>query len=449
MKPMTVTAPAGVLTGLCDEEQTLRVFSIPFAYAEPYQPSVPLRPTADRPRTHDGTSRRMDRYAELVLSVTAPMADPDTPKPILLWIHGGRYEIGHPSEPWCDGGHFARNGVVMVSLGYRKRLAGFWRDTPLDDADTDGELATDLSATEPYRGVGDLVNALQWVRDNAAAFGGDPSNITISGQSAGAALALMVAGDPRTRGQIQRAIAMSPAFSRSSGSAFRRSLLSTALGRKATSSALAAVGPVQAERAYRLMAAPAPTDPAVGPRLSEFTPTVPTLVTATSEEFHATWQLTAIDRIPGSEYFARAFSRRIGNRGAFPTDFYKERPFASMVGDSAIRSNAVRVADATANAGLPTWVGEFRPGNGVGTGPDGKPTTGAPHCIELPRFFGREAGHPFHDQVVSFIRTGSPGWETYDEPARLSHIWSGGGAECEESSESDPWKAVRELFVKS
>ena len=89
--------------------------------------------------------------------------------PVLVWIHGGAFSNGNSAVPMYDGHTFARDGVVLVSINYRLGVDGF---ALLPDA-------------PPNRGLLDQVAALEWVRDNIAAFGGDPANVTIFGESAG------------------------------------------------------------------------------------------------------------------------------------------------------------------------------------------------------------------------------------------------------------------------
>lgn len=483
MKSLTVAAPAGSLTGSV-RNGVLRIHSVPYAVADPFGPSRPA-PAAD----HDG---RTPGEGELILTVTAPvdaladgsrtddpladasstdepLADgaPAANRPILLWIHGGRYEEGHPSEPWCSPRRFAEAGIVTVALGYRKKLEGFWRDP------------SESGEEVPYRAVDDMMIALQWVRDNAAAFGADPGNVTLSGQSAGAGLALAIASDPRSEGFVHRLIAMSPALSMRSGDLMRRTLGKVGARGPATAERLSAPG--VADRAWALVRAVSPTDPAVGPRLGEFRPRVPTVVTATSREFHFVPMLAAADRMPGARALGRVTAWLHGAFGPLPPET-GDRPVAAVISDASIRRNAVAVADRTSDAGLPTWVGEFRPGAGHGTGPDGVRTSDAPHCVDLPRYFGREKGHPFHRQMVNFITTGDPGgtggaggagesrgagesggtggprqtsgpetaddlaWPRYEAPDRLGRIWSGGGTQATEAMEKDPWGGVRTMF---
>lgn len=436
MKSFTVAAPAGPLTGSV-RDGVVRIHSVPYAVAEPFGPSRPAPAAA-----HDG---RRPGEGELILTVTAPtdgLADacsaaPPPTRPILLWIHGGRYEEGHPSEPWCNPRRFAEAGIVTVAIGYRKKLEGFWRDPSASGSGTDGD------GDVPYRAVDDMMIALRWVRDNAAAFGADAGNVTMSGQSAGAGLALAVASDPRSEGFVHRLIALSPALSMRSGDLMRRTL--GAIGARGAATARRLSAPGVADRVWALVRAVAPTDPAVGPRLEEFRPRVPTVVTATSREFHFVPMLATADRMPGARALGRVTAWLHGAFGPLPPET-GDRPVSAVISDATIRRNAVAVADRTGDTGLPVWAGEFRPGDGPGTGPDGERTSDAPHCVDLPRFFGREQGHPFHRRMVDFIRAGDPGWPRYADPERNGLIWFGGGEQATESMERDPWGGVRKLF---
>ena len=437
---LTVDAPAGALTGRV-RDGVLRIHTIPYATAAPLGPASPAapgphdgrEPIGDVIGDGSGTPLR-DGVGHMQLTVTAPIAgvagernrNGAGARPILLWIHGGRFEEGHPSEPWCGARHFAEQGIVTVSLGYRKKLDGFWRRPDEGRA--------------PYRAVDDLLIALRWVRDNAAAFGADAANVTLSGQSAGAGLALALASDARAEGLVHRVIALSPGLSRGSGGALRRLLVRLA-GFPASGDMTREV----AAKAYRAIASVAPTDTAVGPRIREIRARVPLVVTVTSEEFHFAPPLIKADQLPGARALARVIGAAHGGVGPLPPEA-GDRPIGGVISDAAIRASAVAVADSSAAAGMPTWVGEFRPGAGTGIGPDGRVTEGAPHCVDLPRFFGREEGHPFHGEMVSFIRNGDPGWPRYRAPERIGRIWSGGGAEAVETEEPDPWGGVRAMF---
>ena len=138
----------------------------------------------------------------LFLNIWSPGAG-DKRRPVLFWIHGGAFTMGSSSTPWYDGTAFATNGdVVIVTINYRLGALGF-----LNLADIDGK-DKDLSSN---CGLLDQVAALEWVRDNIAAFGGDPYNITVFGESAGAMsigtlLAMLMA-----KGLFQKAILQSGA----------------------------------------------------------------------------------------------------------------------------------------------------------------------------------------------------------------------------------------------
>src|SRR5215207_3256481 len=92
-------------------------------------------------------------------------------QPVMVWIPGGLFEYhGTSACPWYDGGRFARDGVVCVTINYRVGAEGFLY----------------LGEGDANLGLLDQVAALEWVRDNIAAFGGDPGNVTVFGESAGA-----------------------------------------------------------------------------------------------------------------------------------------------------------------------------------------------------------------------------------------------------------------------
>lgn len=136
----------------------------------------------------------------LFLNVWAP-GETTEPLPVMVWIHGGGYRLGSGSGAGYDGAPLASNGVVLVTINYRLNVFGFLAHPELSAESAHG-------ASGNY-GLMDMVAALEWVRDNAAAFGGDPGRVTIFGESAGggAVMALMIA--PQAEGLFHRAIAQS------------------------------------------------------------------------------------------------------------------------------------------------------------------------------------------------------------------------------------------------
>src|SRR5580765_4394943 len=136
----------------------------------------------------------------LYLNVWTPACD-DARRPVMVWIHGGAYVFGSGSVPWYDGTHFAQHGdVVVVTLNYRLGPLGFLY---LDD---DFDIAGSGNA-----GILDQVAALEWVRDSIAAFGGNPDDVTIFGESAGANSVATMLAMPAARGLFRKAIAQSAA----------------------------------------------------------------------------------------------------------------------------------------------------------------------------------------------------------------------------------------------
>jgi para-nitrobenzyl esterase len=122
--------------------------------------------------------------------------------PVIVWIYGGALAFGSSAEPFYDGSNFAKRNVVFVSFNYRLGPLG-WLALPA------------LSKESPHGvsgnyGLLDQIAALKWVRKNIAAFGGDPGNVTIMGESAGALSVTYLLSSPLARGLFQKAIAESP-----------------------------------------------------------------------------------------------------------------------------------------------------------------------------------------------------------------------------------------------
>ncbi|HWA60722.1 MAG TPA: carboxylesterase family protein [Caulobacteraceae bacterium] len=121
--------------------------------------------------------------------------------PVLVWLHGGAMVTGSGGDPVYDGARLAREGVVVVTVNYRLGVLGWLAHPELSAESPDGVSGN--------YGLMDQVAALRWVRDNIAAFGGDPENVTIAGQSSGALNVVYLMASPTARGLFQRAIAQS------------------------------------------------------------------------------------------------------------------------------------------------------------------------------------------------------------------------------------------------
>ncbi|MFJ7217755.1 carboxylesterase/lipase family protein [Amycolatopsis sp. NPDC098790] len=128
----------------------------------------------------------------LTLDVYTPGAG-DRRRPVMVFVHGGGFVTGSTGAALYDGRAFARDGVVLVTLNYRLGIPGF--------------LA--LDGAPDNRGLLDVLAALRWVRDTIGVFGGDPGNVTVFGQSAGATLVAALLAAPAAKGLFRRAIMQS------------------------------------------------------------------------------------------------------------------------------------------------------------------------------------------------------------------------------------------------
>jgi para-nitrobenzyl esterase len=138
----------------------------------------------------------------LTLNVVTPENSSSEPLPVMVFVHGGGYILGSSATPLYDGAALARRGCVYVSVNYRLGVLGCLDLSSLSTAD----ITIDSNLY-----LRDLVLALRWVRDNIAAFGGDPDNVTVFGESAGAHAVAALLAVPAAKGLFARAIAESPA----------------------------------------------------------------------------------------------------------------------------------------------------------------------------------------------------------------------------------------------
>jgi len=214
-----VTLAAGAVSG--EAAGDVAVWrSIPYAAAPvgrlrwaPPQPPVPwsgtraatafgpVCPQPIEPWANGETGRQSEDC--LSLSVWAPAGTrPGARLPVMMWIHGGGYTAGAGSQSSYDGTALARAGAVIVTINYRLGLLGFLAHPALS--------AEGGGASGDY-GLLDQIAALRWIRDNIRAFGGDPANVTIAGESAGGGSVLLLLGAAPARGLFARAIVESGA----------------------------------------------------------------------------------------------------------------------------------------------------------------------------------------------------------------------------------------------
>jgi para-nitrobenzyl esterase len=138
----------------------------------------------------------------LTLNVVTPESPSTNPLPVMVFIHGGGYLLGSSATPIYDGAALARKGCVYVSVNYRLGALGCLDLSSLSNRDI---------TIDDNLYLRDLVMALRWVRDNISAFGGDPQNVTIFGESAGAHAVATLLAVPAAKGLFAQAISESPA----------------------------------------------------------------------------------------------------------------------------------------------------------------------------------------------------------------------------------------------
>jgi para-nitrobenzyl esterase len=218
-----VRVDGGLLAGVRDAGTGVTAYlGVPFAAP----PVGPLRWRAPAPVPAWDGVRRADRlaaqcmqpgraadsvYAEfsgvqamsedcLYLNVWTPAASAQEKLPVMVWIHGGAFQQGSPSNPVFVRGDLPRQGVVLVTIAYRLGPFGFMAHP---------QLSAEAGGASGNYGLMDMAAALRWVQRNIAAFGGDPARVTAFGQSAGAHGVIALMASPEARGLFRQAIAQS------------------------------------------------------------------------------------------------------------------------------------------------------------------------------------------------------------------------------------------------
>jgi para-nitrobenzyl esterase len=388
----------------------------------------------------------------LTLNIWAP-APGAADLPVMVWIPGGMFEFhGTGASPWYDGSRFARDGVVCVTINYRVGAEGFLYL---------GDGIANL-------GLLDQIAALEWVRENIGAFGGDRGNVTIFGESAGAMSVATLLAVPRARGLFRRAIAQSGAAQNATRATNARrigEMLAERLGVAATREAIAAE-PVErllvAQAALRedLVANPDPDhwghevvtsmlpwQPVID---GEVLPAPPLeciasgagadidLMVGTNVDEHRLFlgSLGGLDAVP-PEVLASAMAAWGLPVDAASAAYRESRPgagtgdlLAAVMTDGYWRMPAIRLADAHVSGPAGTFMYEFAWGS-----PQFDGMFGACHALEIPFVFdtlgqGTEplwgSGPPqvladqMHAAWIAFARNGDPGWPRYAQDRRAT-----------------------------
>jgi para-nitrobenzyl esterase len=413
----------------------------------------------------------------LYLNVYAPR-EPGRGRPVMVWIHGGGFTGGSAAQAIYDGGRLASRGdVVVVTVNYRLGPLGFLH-LPAAGA------ACDDAASNP--GILDQIAALAWVRDNAAAFGGDPANVTIFGESAGGMSVATLLASPLARGLFHRAIAQSGAgqATQDRDAAARtahRLLAELGLGPHEASRLrdVPAMTLIEAsarttlaiQRAAFLVFAPMldesvlPVHPEAAARAGD-TRDVPLLVGTTLDE----WRLFTFASPDHRRLDAAGLEKRIGRRleglgrrealESLLAVYRRRRPeappwelFDAIETDRLFRIPAIRLAEARAQRDrhAATYMYLF-----AWPSPAARGLLGACHAIELPFVFGtldapqidrfsgsgpaaEHLSRRTMDAWLAFARGGAPGhgdlpdWSAYDAERRATLV-----LDAEPRTEDDP-----------
>jgi len=223
--PLTVKTVKGAVKGT--QQDNLRVFKgIPFAKApagdlrwRAPQPAEPWTDVRDATSFADACSQTIHPFMSnpgqpvsedcLYLNVWTPATDETEKLPVVVWIHGGGFSYGSTAMALFDGTAIAQRDVVFVSIAYRLGPLGFMSHPELS--------AESESGTSGNYALMDQVAGLEWVQDNIAAFGGDPSKVTIMGESAGGMSVSLMAQTPLAKGLFRGVISQSGAAAVNTG----------------------------------------------------------------------------------------------------------------------------------------------------------------------------------------------------------------------------------------
>jgi len=410
----------------------------------------PQAPQAAFPGTPGAVPPPEDTTGEwLTVNVWTP--DPGARSlPVMVWIHGGAYLFGSGGAGY-DGTRFANAGVVFVSCNYRLGMEGF----------------AHIAGAPANRGLLDAVAALRWVQENIEQFGGDPANVTVFGESAGAGVIAALLAMPAAKGLFQRAIAQSVPgtfFSPELAAAVTGAVAATA-GLPATYAALREADPMRLVAAqtdvtarmkeYQEWGAVRITDTPFSPVIDgEVLPRAPwralvsgaardvALLTGHNKDEYRLFiaaqgrlgNITDDEANTVLDYFAPAPDGPAGYRKAYP-DADAGGLFEVAFSDWLFRMPTLHLAQAHAMSGGTTYLYEL-----TAHAPAGP--FGACHALDVPLVFGSYAegislmltgpeppaqfvalGDLMRREWVSFASSGNVGWSAYGTEHRTTRVY--------------------------
>jgi para-nitrobenzyl esterase len=479
-----VTTSVGRIRGTL--EQGLSVFrGLKYGVAGRFQAPVapaPARHQIDAVRFGPSSPQRNSSYTPvdedcLYLNIWTPEASAARRRPVMVYIHGGAYSNGSVVDPLNDGQHLARSGdVVVVTVNHRLNAFGYLYLARLDGRFPDSGNAGQL----------DLILALRWIRENIAAFGGDPGRVMVFGQSGGGAKIATMMGMPVAAGLFHRAATMSGQQVTASGplnATARTRAFMTAVGASNVDELLAM--PTEA-----LVEGLAVTDPIIGgsayfgpvldmkwlqrhpfwPDANPQSRHIPMILGNTHDETRGFFGPTHPKIVGlGWDNLAERMAPELRidihpewvvseYRRLFPQFTPEQLFFAATTAGRSWRGQ-VEEADARARAGSPTWVYQLDFTSPV------DPWRGAPHTLDIPLVFGtldasgsisgtgaesREVSGAMMQAFIAFARSGDPNhaglphWPVHTLPERQTMIF-----DRRVRVENDPRREQRELFARA
>lgn len=412
----------------------------------------------------------------LKLNVTTPNAD-DQKRPVYVWIHGGGYLTGQGAIPWYDGSSFASNhNIVVVSINYRLGALGFCNLASHFPEERD-------FITSGLHGTMDQIAALEWVQKNISTFGGDPNQVTIGGESAGAFSVCNLLASPHTEGLFHQAIAQSGAahhiHTPESASNIAEDFLAELNHPNVNELRSIPVSEIL-EAQHRVIDKDENRDfgvdafyPSWGSAVVPLPPSdliregagsnIPLLI-GTNEDEMALWGITNFDEEKTDRYIKRIA------KNEDPEEFknvYKERLGDSEPGwlgcaissDWVFRIPAIRLAESREQFDSPTFMYQFSWDSTAFEG-----LLGAAHALEIPFTFNMldqpgvtlfigngprpdDLAQTMHDAWATFIKTGTPATSTLGEwPSYVSETRTVMNFDDECSLLSDPEPEERMLW---
>jgi para-nitrobenzyl esterase len=427
-------------------EDVIAHLGIRYGRAERFRAPRPVPPSAPLGAYGPSSPQRGAAGSEDCLFLNVWTPGPGR-RPVMVYFHGGAYSTGSANSPLLDGSRLAARGdVVVVTVGHRLNAFGYLYLARLDPRFADSGNAGQL----------DLILALEWIRDNIAAFGGDPGQVTAFGQSGGGAKIATLMGTPAAAGLFHRAATMSGQQVTVSGplhATERARAFMAALGARNVDDLLAMP-------AGRLVEGLGAADPYLGgsvyfgpvldmkwltrhpfwPDANPQSRAIPMLLGNTRDETRAFyppghpilaglgWDSLAerlgpelrVDALP--EWVVQEYRR------LFPASTPEQIFIAATTAGRSWRAQIIE-AEERARAGAPAFVYQL------------DHPSPAPHGADIPLVFSGEG--PVAEAFLRFARTGAPGWPAYTLPARRTMIFG-----ATPRVVSDPRRAERELFAR-